>query len=90
MVTIPMRVSTSDVSIPASVAVSAVSIPVTLGAAYQMREGSIYDGPYEFTPSQETQYAETADKVLINRIRINPIPSQYGLVTYNGSIITVS
>lgn len=90
MITIPMRVSTSRVSIPASVAVSAVSLPVTLGAAYQMREGDIYDGPYEFTPYGEAQYAQTTDKVLYQDIKINPIPSNYGLVTYNGAFITVS
>ena len=98
---IPVRVAVSDAGIPASVAVSmagipasvgasAVSLNASLGAAYQMREGEIYQGEYEFTPTQSEQTVNTAGKVLIRNIRINPIPSQYGLVTYNGSIITVS
>ena len=90
MITIPMRVSTTDVSIPVKMSVSNAIIPVTLGAAYQMREGEIYDGPYEFTPSSEAQYVYTAEKMLIENIKINPIPNNYGLITYNGAFITVS
>lgn len=90
MITIPMQVSVSEVLLPVEVAVSAVNLPVNVAASYQMREGEIYDGPYEFTPTQETQTVSTAEKLLLDNIVINPIPQNYGLVTYNGSIITVS
>ena len=90
MITIPMQVSVSEVLLPVAVAVSAVNLPMQVAASYQMREGEIYDGPYEFTPSQETQMVSTAEKLLLENIVINPIPSNYGLVTYNGSIITIS
>ena len=90
MITVPMQVSVSEVLLPVAVAVSAVDLPMQVAASYQMREGEIYDGPYEFTPSQETQTVETADKLLLENIVINPIPQNYGLVTYNGAIITVS
>ena len=49
-----------------------------------------YEGEYEFTPSPFLQILQTKDKVLFDNIRINPIPSNYGLVTYNGSTITIS
>ena len=90
MITIPMQVSVSDVLLPVAVATSAVNIPVQVAASYQMREGEIYDGPYEFTPTQETQTVSTAEKLLLENIVINPIPQNYGLITYNGSFITVS
>ena len=90
MITIPMQVSVSEVLLPVAVAVSSVNLPMQVAASYQMREGEIYDGPYEFTPSQETQTVSTADKLLLENIVINPIPQNYGLVTYNGAIITVS
>ena len=90
MITIPMQVSVSEVLLPVAVAVSAVNIPVQVAAAYQMRDGEIYDGPYEFTPTQETQTVSTAEKLLLENIVINPIPQNYGLITYNGSFITVS
>lgn len=49
-----------------------------------------YDGPYEVTPSQSTQTLPTANKTLLNNVTVNPIPSNYGLITWNGSVLTVS
>lgn len=49
-----------------------------------------YSGPYEVTPSRETQTLETAGKRCSQNIVVNPIPSNYGLITYNGSTLTVS
>ena len=49
-----------------------------------------YSGPTEVTPSAEDQYLETTHKTLAQRIHIKPIPNNYGLITYNGNIITVS
>lgn len=49
-----------------------------------------YQGAYEFTPSAETQTVETAGLVLEDNIIINPIPDNYGLITWDGTVITVS
>ncbi len=49
-----------------------------------------YDGPTEVTPSQEAQVLATTNKRVLSDITVNPIPSNYGLVTYNGAIITIS
>lgn len=49
-----------------------------------------YHGTYEVTPSEQTQTLQTTNRVLTDNIVINPIPNNYGLITYNGSIITVS
>ena len=49
-----------------------------------------YDGPYEVTPSPETQVLSTRNRVLLDRITVAPIPQNYGLVTYNGSTLTIS
>ena len=49
-----------------------------------------YEGSYEFTPSSQTQYAPTAFMTCLGDIKINPIPSNYGLITYDGTVITVS
>ena len=53
-------------------------------------EGEVYDGPYEVTPSQQTQRLETRYKTATQDIVINPIPSNYGLITWNGFEMTVS
>jgi hypothetical protein len=90
MITIPMQVSVSNVLLPVSVAASDVEIPIGVATSYQMVEDETYDGSYEFTPTQETQTVQTADKVLLDDIIIHPIPQNYGLITYNGRKITVS
>ena len=51
---------------------------------------TVYDGPTEFTPSGSAQTIEIANKKALTDITINPIPSNYGLITWNGSELTVS
>jgi len=49
-----------------------------------------YDGEYEITPSQSTQTLETAHLKMRSNVVINPIPSNYGLITWDGSKLRVS
>ena len=49
-----------------------------------------YTGVYEVTPSGDTQILQTQGKRLIEDVVIHPIPSNYGLVTWNGSVLTIS
>lgn len=49
-----------------------------------------YTGETVFTPSMEMQIVETRDMYMTDDITINPIPSNYGLITFNGTVITVS
>lgn len=49
-----------------------------------------YEGETTFTPSTEMQTIPTAHTVLLSDITINPIPSNYGLITWNGATLTVS
>ena len=66
---------------PASIS-GELTIPASISA--------VYTGEYEFTPSRETQVININHKEALRNITINPIPQNYGLITYNGSIITVS
>ena len=50
----------------------------------------IYDGPTTVTPSGNTQILATTGKALLGDVTVNPIPSNYGLITWNGSVLTVS
>ncbi len=52
--------------------------------------GDVYTGDYEVTPSQLIQILPTAEKVLGSNVIIHPIPNNYGLITWNGSVLTVS
>lgn len=49
-----------------------------------------YDGPYEWTPSAETQTIPIKDKQATADIVVKPIPSNYGLITWSGTTLTVS
>lgn len=50
----------------------------------------VYDGETTFTPSDQQQTIETNGKSLLTDIIINPVPNNYGLITWNGSYLTVS
>lgn len=89
MIAIPMRVSVNKVSIPVGVSASGVNLAVGIGATYVAANKEYYKGSYVFTPSDEMQTVPTADKVLSENIVINPVPSNYGRITYNGAVITV-
>lgn len=62
------------------------------GIVTKVHEGAYpaYTGATEVTPSQDTQVLTTANTTVFQNITINPIPSNYGLITYNGSVLTVS
>ena len=49
-----------------------------------------YSGATVVTLSSEAQVLQTEEKVVLENIVINPIPSNYGLITWNGSTLTVS
>ena len=50
----------------------------------------IYEGITEITPSSEPQILSTTNTTVVQDIVVNPIPSNYGLITWNGSVLTVS
>jgi len=60
-----------------------LSIPSAIGA-------NAYKGVYEVTPTKETQTLETVGTLLQKNVVINPIPKNYGLITWDGSTLTVS
>lgn len=49
-----------------------------------------FDGAYEYTPTREAQVVLIEGKKATDNITINPIPSNYGLITWDGSVLTVS
>lgn len=50
----------------------------------------VYTGDTEITPSEAEQVLATAEKVVTRNIVINPIPSNYGLITRIGAGIRIS
>ena len=69
---------------------SGIVRPVSIETAVIHWEGEPYDGPTEFTPTLETQTIQINGKTAHQDITINPIPCNYGLITWDGSALTVS
>lgn len=87
-VPVPLRV-TSGGEIPLKVS---GGTDVSLGMDTAVRASIVprYEGPYTITPAAEAQVFETAGKMMTEDITVGAIPSNYGLITWNGSVLTVS
>lgn len=74
-----------------SVSVNADTMGVTLGnpIVKEYVDVQTYTGEYEVTPSAETQTLNTDGLRLTRNVTVNPIPQNYGLITYNGAVLTV-
>jgi len=85
-----MKMNVNEAVEVVNVTVSETS-PVSFAIDTEIR-GSYpdYTGAYEVTPSTETQILPTSGTGLLQDIRINPIPSNYGLITWNGATLLVS
>lgn len=90
MISIPMRVQTDPVSIPMAVGSLDASVGMGVGVAVEIVQTNPYEGPYTFTPGQEAVVIRTADRYLAEDITVEPVPSNYGLITWNGAFLTVS
>lgn len=75
-------------AINAVVVTQAPVIARSSGAVYVM--GTPYTGAYTVTPSAAEQVLYTDGLRMTDNITVNPIPSNYGLITWNGSVLTVS
>ena len=74
----------------ATLHVSEDSTSLKIGGQFYAIDAPYYRGDYEITPTQSTQILEMEGMRAAHNVVVNPIPSNYGLITYNGSVITVS
>jgi len=87
---IPMTVSVNSVTVPVSMTTNSQVFDVAAGAEFNVSTYPDYAGEYEFTPSSTPQTISTRDMVVHGDIVIDPIPNNYGLITWDGTTITVS
>lgn len=85
-----MNVNVKPVSVSVKVGSAAVTASTGTPVVKEYVERPAYDGAYEITPTSEMQTLETKHKRMTDNIIINPIPSNYGLITWNGATLTVS
>ena len=65
-------------------------VPLQFDTKIQINGGEHYQGDYTFTPTNEAQIIDVHGLVVDEDITINPIPSNYGLIEWDGSVLTVS
>ncbi len=87
---IPMTVTVDAVTIPLSLSVDQVELPVTIAAGMAASTCPEFAGPYEYTPTESPQTILINDMRATQDIVVNAIPSNWGRITWNGSVLTVS
>lgn len=53
-------------------------------------QADYYEGEYSVIPQREEVTLSTKDKLLTDNVVVAPIPNNYGLITWDGSVLTVS
>lgn len=89
MITIPMSVAADSAAISMNVAATSAAVPCEMDAVVTVLP-TPYRGSYVVTPTAEEQVLEVQDMSMVQNLVINPIPNNYGLITWNGSTLTVS
>lgn len=89
-ITVPVTISANRTTIPVTIGASGSTVPITFGYNVTIIGADTYHGSYEFTPSQEAQTIPIENQRAEHDIIINPIPNNYGLITWNGAVLTVS
>lgn len=81
-----------DASIDGGVSASASVVKTITAKAQIYKPPSInpYTGAYEYTPTDNAQTIPIFGLTATRDIVINPIPSNYGKITWDGSTLTVS
>ena len=93
MIAVPMQVAATQASIPVTVSPTTATVPTELNEAYKFikrEDHEHYEGTIEFTPTEEQQVISVENMILDTDIIINPIPTNYGLLTMVGSRLRIS
>lgn len=67
-----------------------IAVDGEFGEVIKVKEGDPYRGQTVVTPSDERQTLPTTGFLMASDIVIEPIPSNYGRITWNGATLTVS
>lgn len=68
--------------------ISTPSVTLT-GGQLSLATIPIYNGSLSVVPSNETQILQTSGKKIAGNIVVDPIPNNYGKVSWNGSYLMV-
>ena len=89
-VTVTPTLSKSLITVQPVVTPNVITATASIINQIKTSEMPEYTGAVEVTPSNEPQVLQTRNTAVFSDITINPIPSNYGLITWNGITLTVS
>lgn len=90
MTAVKLTATITPQSIGVTVNPATVGVGFSPPVARDFMDRDPYEGEYTVTPSAEAQTLEIEGKWARRDIVVQPIPSNYGLITWNGAILTVS
>ena len=73
-----------------SIEVSSSDFGIEVDTTPVIVDGIPYAGPYVVTPTRSQQVLPTSGYAMSDNVTVEPIPSNYGLITWNGAVLTVS
>lgn len=85
-----MKVEIKAPEIGVSIRIPKLNIETGTPVAREYVDAPAYMGAYTATPTRSTQILATNGKRMTDDVTINPIPSNYGLITWDGLTLTVS
>lgn len=85
---ITARIVPQGLAVSIGAAKKEIQIGNPIAREYVEREA--YAGPYTVTPSDEAQVLHTDEKRMTGDVTVEKIPSNYGKITWNGSVLTVT
>lgn len=84
---VPMEVGSSDQVFEFDLGTQEIDMEVA--TVINTMAGEHYEGATEVTPSEETQVLSTGGLIVDENISVLPIPSNYGRIAWNGSVLMV-
>lgn len=85
-----LRIDDGSATIPLKVGGTDAVVPGKVSPPFKPVYPDAYPGPYEVTPGAEPVVLATDGHSMTADVVVAAVPSNYGLITWNGSTLTVS
>ena len=88
--TVPARAYTNNATVRAGVYGGGGTTRAKTAVGITVIDAPEFAGPYEYTPTDDAQVVGISGYRAAQDIRINPIPSNYGKITWTGSCLLIT
>lgn len=85
-----LRIDPGSATIPLKVCGTGEAVRAEVSPPFMPVYPTPYEGEYTVVPGEDAQVLPTAGKSLSQDVTVEPIPPNYGLVTWDGAVLTVS